>query len=97
MRQEVPKDFFSEKRFSAKFSKSLKIQFFCTIFFPFCQTQDFCMSAYAEQTLTKIFAEYVLGTSMRVKQKLMRIFSIVAENLEKVKLKTDIIFNTIQS
>jgi hypothetical protein len=42
LRQEVPKDFFSEKRFSAKFSKSLKIQFFCKVFFPFCQTQDFC-------------------------------------------------------
>jgi hypothetical protein len=55
------------------------------------------MSAYAEQTLTKIFAEYVLGTSMRVKQKFMRIFSIVAENLKKVKLKTDIIVHNIQS
>ncbi len=30
LRQEVPKDFFSEKQFFAKFSKSLKIQFFCT-------------------------------------------------------------------
>ena len=36
LRQEVPKDFFS------KFSKFLKIQFFCKIFFPFCQTLDFC-------------------------------------------------------
>ena len=29
LRQEVPKDFFSEKQFFAKFSKPLKIQFFC--------------------------------------------------------------------
>jgi hypothetical protein len=29
LRQEVPKDFFPEKQFSAKFSKSLKIQFIC--------------------------------------------------------------------
>ena len=42
LRQEVPKDFFSEKRFFAKFSKSLKIQFFSYNFFPFCQTRDFC-------------------------------------------------------
>ncbi len=41
MCQKVPKDFFSEKRFFAKFYKSLKIQFFCKNFFPFCQTQDF--------------------------------------------------------
>ncbi len=32
LRQEVAKDFFSEKRFSAKFSESLKIQFFCKFF-----------------------------------------------------------------
>ena len=42
LHQEVPKDFFSEKRFFAKFSKSLKIQFFSNNFFPFCQTRDFC-------------------------------------------------------
>jgi hypothetical protein len=42
MRQEVPKDFFSEKWICAKFSESLKIQFFCKIFFSFCLTQDFC-------------------------------------------------------
>ncbi len=42
LRNEVPKDFFSEKQFFAKFSKSLKIQFFCKTFFPFCQTRDFC-------------------------------------------------------
>ncbi len=41
-RQEVPKDFFSEKQFFAKFSKSLKIQVFCKKLFPFCQTRDFC-------------------------------------------------------
>jgi hypothetical protein len=52
------------------------------------------MSAYAEQMLTKIFAEYVLGTSMRVKLKLTRTISIVAE---KNKLKTDIIVHTIKS
>ncbi len=40
--QEVPKDFFSEKQFFAKFSKSLKIQFFCEQIFPFDQTPDFC-------------------------------------------------------
>jgi hypothetical protein len=32
--QEVPKDFFSEKRFIAKFYNSLKIQFFCKKIFP---------------------------------------------------------------
>ncbi len=37
LRQKVPKDSFSEKRFFAKFSKSLKIQFFCKIFFPFAK------------------------------------------------------------
>ena len=42
LRLEVPKDFFSEKQFFAKFSKSLKIQFFCKNFFLFCQTWDFC-------------------------------------------------------
>ncbi len=42
LRQKVSKDFFSEKHFFAKFHKSLKIQFFCKIFFPFCQTQHFC-------------------------------------------------------
>ncbi len=31
-----------KKVFFAKFSKSLKIQFFCKNFFPLCQTQDFC-------------------------------------------------------
>ena len=35
LHQEVPQDFFSEKRFLAKFSKSQNIQFFCKIFFPF--------------------------------------------------------------
>ncbi len=33
--------FFLRKQFFAKFSKSLKIKFFCKIFFPFCQTWDF--------------------------------------------------------
>jgi hypothetical protein len=39
LRQEVPKDFFSAKRNFAKFSKSLKIQFFCKIFFPFAKNK----------------------------------------------------------
>ncbi len=42
LRQEVLKDFFSEKQFFAKFSKSLKIQFFWKKIFPFCQKWDFC-------------------------------------------------------
>ncbi len=42
LHQEVPKDFFLRKGIFAKISKSLKIQFFWNIFFPFCQTQDFC-------------------------------------------------------
>jgi hypothetical protein len=33
MLREVPKDFFSEKQFFAKFSKSLKIQFFFKKYF----------------------------------------------------------------
>jgi hypothetical protein len=37
LRQEVPKDLLSEKRFFAKFSKSLKNQFFCKKFFPFAK------------------------------------------------------------
>ncbi len=37
LHQEVPKYFFSEKRLFPNFHKSLKIQFFCKIFFPFCQ------------------------------------------------------------
>ncbi len=40
--QEVPKDFFSWKQFFAKFSKYLKIHFFCEQIFPFDQTLDFC-------------------------------------------------------
>jgi hypothetical protein len=41
LRHEVPKDFFSEKRFFSKFSKSLKIQFFCNVkhFFPFAKLE----------------------------------------------------------
>ncbi len=35
LRQEVPKDFFSDKCFFAKFSKCLKNQFFCN--FPFAK------------------------------------------------------------
>jgi hypothetical protein len=35
LRQEVPKDLFSEKHFFAKFSKYLKFHFFCKKFFPF--------------------------------------------------------------
>jgi hypothetical protein len=38
LRQEVPKDFFSEKRF---FAKVLKIQFFCKTFFPFAKLKTF--------------------------------------------------------
>ncbi len=38
LRQEVPKDFFLRKTIF----KSLKIQFFCKFFFPFCQTWDYC-------------------------------------------------------
>ncbi len=38
----ISQNFFSEKQFFAKFSKSLKIQFFCKQFFLFCQTRDFC-------------------------------------------------------
>ena len=38
LRQEVPKDLLSEKRFLAKFSKSLKNLFFCANFFLFCKT-----------------------------------------------------------
>ncbi len=39
LRQEVPKDFFSEKRFFAQFSKSLKNQFFCKIVSPFAKLE----------------------------------------------------------
>jgi hypothetical protein len=41
LRQEVPKDFFSEKQFFAKFSKSLKIQFLSKNFFPFAKLKTF--------------------------------------------------------
>jgi hypothetical protein len=41
LRQEVPKDFFSEKQFFAKFSKSLKIQFSVKKSFHVGQPQDF--------------------------------------------------------
>jgi hypothetical protein len=41
LRQEVPKDFFSEKGFFAKFSKSLKIQFSVKKFFPFAKLETF--------------------------------------------------------
>ncbi len=37
LRQEVPKDLFSEKQFFAKFSKSPKIKFFCKFFSPFAK------------------------------------------------------------
>jgi hypothetical protein len=37
LRQKVPKDFFSEKRFFANLSKSLKIQFICKKNFPFAK------------------------------------------------------------
>jgi hypothetical protein len=59
--QEVSKDFFSEKRFFAKFSKSLKIQFFCKIFFPFYQTQDFCTflkSAQNSASFDTLYAQF---------------------------------------
>ncbi len=49
LRQEVPQDFFSEKRYFAKFSMSLKIQFFFKKFCPFCQTRDFCTFLESEQ------------------------------------------------
>ncbi len=42
LRQQVPKDLFSEKQFFAKFSKSLKIKFFCKKLFLSSQTRDFC-------------------------------------------------------
>ncbi len=51
LRQEVPKDFFPEKQFFAKFSKSLKIQFFCKN----CQTQDFRFFWYPVRPILKKF------------------------------------------
>jgi hypothetical protein len=56
LRQEVPKDFFSEKQ-----NKSLKIQFFCKHFFPFCQTQDFCTflkSAQNSASFDTLYAQF---------------------------------------
>ncbi len=37
--QEVPKDFFPEKQFFAKFSKSLKIKFSVKFFYPFAKLE----------------------------------------------------------
>jgi hypothetical protein len=39
--QEVPKGLFSEKQFFAKFSKSLKIQFFCKNLLPFAKHETY--------------------------------------------------------
>ena len=77
LRPEVPKNFFSEKRFSAKFSKSLKIQFFCTKFFsPFAKLETSahfwnqhkiplllisCMS-YLEEILRPILKKYFINS-----------------------------------
>jgi hypothetical protein len=57
----LAKDFFSEKRFFGKFSKSLKIQFSCNIFFPFCQTRDFCTflkSAHNSVSFDTLYAQF---------------------------------------
>jgi hypothetical protein len=56
LHQEVPKDFFSEKWIFAKFSKSLKIQFFCKNFFPFAKLKT------SAHFLTLIF----FWTSLRI-------------------------------
>jgi hypothetical protein len=73
LRQEVPKDLFSGKQFFAKFSKSLKIKFFCKNFFPFFQTRDcstFLKSAQNStsfDTLHGQFRRNFFSTLIRVK------------------------------
>ncbi len=58
LHQEEPKDFFSEKRFFAIFSKSLKIQIFWKKCFPFCQTRDFCTSAQNSASFDTLHAQF---------------------------------------
>jgi hypothetical protein len=61
LRQEVPKDLLSEKRFFAKFFKSLKNKFFCKNFFLFCQTRDFCTfvkSAQNSASFDTLYAQF---------------------------------------
>jgi hypothetical protein len=53
LRQEVPKAFFSETRFFAKFSKCLKNQFFCQNVFPYAKLKTSTHKRYKPYNILK--------------------------------------------